>query len=87
MSVHGPLRPLSLSTPWLGMIQNFIVIFVCVVLLQVGFGKNSALIFHSLVFCDFPWCFLSKEIPWCFECFQLFSLFFLGFFFFQSRLQ
>ena len=31
---------------------------------------------------DFPWSFLTKEIPWCFECFQqIFSLFFLGFYY------
>ena len=26
-----------------------------------------------------PWSFLTKEIPWCFECFQLFFSFFLYF--------
>ena len=30
---------------------------------------------------DFPWSFLIKEIPWCFECFQLFLSVFLVFFF------
>ena len=29
---------------------------------------------------DFPWSFLTKEIPWCFECFQLFFSIFLGVF-------
>ena len=27
---------------------------------------------------DFPWSFLTKEIPWCFECFSLLFAVFLG---------
>ena len=29
---------------------------------------------------DFPWSFLTEEIPWCFECFQQFFSVFLGVF-------
>ena len=29
---------------------------------------------------EFPWSFLTRKIPWCFECFQLFFSVFPGFF-------
>ena len=31
--------------------------------------------FFSLMFFAFPWSFLTKAIPWCFECFSLFCCF------------
>ena len=49
--------------------------------------KNFGLIFRSLPWSSFPWCFEfpwsfqnTKEIPWCFECFRLFLSGFQGVF-------